>query len=394
MKRILKVLTASILFLGLTLTFAVSAFAWEKPIGSLEGSTVSELTESTDNPDMNKIISWNLTYSNIVTEKSLLAPDYKSDENREFTKVELAEIGNQFKYGISLIGARRLARPVGSLSDQYFATGNAGDAVASGKGQYGAFEVIMDGNTYNVKGESVPDADEKPEGYAYKLLFTFNFGKIANIESFAFVNSYEGGVPQAADIYVSDDGTNWTLVGYYDRNQLRQSSNNTKDYQYQDANLLGKDKQGNAYSEKSKGVMLRFDLPKNTQGQFIRIACTAPNSGIDVTKANPFRELLVWGTLTDRVGYTYQEGDGDYVDPDAGNETEEQVTTGNTEIVTKKPVETKAPATTENVTEKIETTGEVSATEEAGCKSSVGFAIVPVLAVSGVLVAIKRRREE
>ena len=72
MKRILKVLTASILFLGLALTLAVSAFAWEKPIGSLEGSTVSELTESTDNPDMNKIISWNLTYSNIVTEKSLL----------------------------------------------------------------------------------------------------------------------------------------------------------------------------------------------------------------------------------------------------------------------------------------------------------------------------------
>lgn len=385
MKRILKVLTASILFLGLALTLAVSAFAWEKPIGSLEGSTVSELTESTDDPDMNKVISWNLTSSDIVTEKSLLAADYKSDENREFTKAELAELGNQFKYGISLIGARRLARPVGSLSDQYFATGNAGEAVASGKGKYGAFEGIMDSNTYNVKGESVPDAtDPLPEGYVYKFLVTFNFGKIANIESFAFVNSYASGVPQAADIYVSDDGTNWTLVGYYDC---------TKAYTYQDANLLGKDAADNAY-EVETNAMLRFDLPKNTQGQFIRIACTTGNKNVDVTKAaNPFRELLVWGTLTDRVGYTYQEGDGDYKDPDADNNTEE-ATTENTEIVTKKPVETNAPETTGNVTEEIETTGEASATGNAGCKSSVGFAIVPVLAVSGVFVAIKRRREK
>lgn len=417
MKRIFKALTVALLIIGMSSTLAISAFAWKKTIGSTtEG--IAELTESTDNPDMTKLLSQGLSSSSLVTTKDLLATKYYSAENALFTAQELAEIGNHFKYGISAIGVKRLGRPVSAFVDGYFAVGSAGAATVSGMAANGAFAFVLDDNTYNVKGESVPDTTETmPEGYNYKLLVTLNFGAIANLESFAFVHTAKTIVPQSADIYVSDDGENWTLVGYYDRGQRMMDSQGKSDYAWQKGSLLGKDVNGSSYSEtgKSQGYMLRFDLPEGTSGQFIRIACNTVDAKtstpgeygdnlVAVGDENTVREMFVWGTLTDQVGYTYKEGDGDYVDPSIGDDkgTEEVTTEEPNEIVTKpqdkettaEPTTPASPIETTNDISTSTSTGEAPSNDIAGCQSVVDFAIVPILALGGVVIAIKRRRKE
>lgn len=409
MKRILTALLSATLIISM---LAVSVFAWEKPLGSAEGSTVSELTPSTDVPVMSKLISQGLTSSEVVTTKNPLASNYKDTEkNAALTNTERADIANQFKYGFSVVGLGNVGRPVGAAIDGYFATGSGGGQVASGMTSNGAFASTLNDQIYNVKGESVAaDSEEIPAGYAYRLMFTFNFGKIANLDSFGFVNTWKPGVPLAADIYVSDNGTDWTLVGYYDRSAAVLTEGK-EDYPYQDGAALGEDVKGNSYAASEDGkVLLMFDLPENTSGQFLRIACSSGvgKSGTfteyganlqDPSAEHAFRELMVWGTLTDNVGYTYPEGDGDYVAPVTPDENEgegedesDAPATPQTKPSTKpKDDETEAPAT-EPVTEA--STQATNNTEESGCASGVGIGFAVLVSVSaGAVMLVKRRKD-
>ena len=396
MKRIFATLLSITLLIGM---LATSAFAWETPLGNAEGSNVSALTNSTVTPDMSKLISQELTGSTTVTELAFLIKDYKLSDNPDFTEAQRMDIGNHFKYGISLIGTSRLGRPVTAANDGYWTIGNTGSDVVSGKKANGAFATTLDNYLYNVNGDRVeiPAADATtpaPEGYVYRLMLTFNFGKIANLESFGYVNTWADGMLHDADIYVSDNGQDWTLVGYYSRTL------NEKKFDVINAYGLGNDKTGKNFKElkdngQPDGTLVLFDLPENTSGQFLRIAATKAVDN-NPNNENGLREVMVFGTLTDQVGYTYVEGDGDYVDPNAGENNTDDTTETQATIVVKPPKNTTEETTvaTPDNTAAPEESNTNTTEEKSGCGASISMSFAILATISAGALLIGRRRED
>lgn len=105
-------------------------------------------------------------------------------------KADVADIG----YGVSMIGVAEFGK---ANAVQNLVNGHWG-------GSYMA-NIIFDGNFYTVDG--TVDADAK-----YRALITLNFGETYLFDAIGFFSGNSEGCPQAADVYVSDDGVNWTLV--------------------------------------------------------------------------------------------------------------------------------------------------------------------------------------
>ena len=65
--------------------------------------------------------------------------------------------------------------------------------------------MFFDMNKYNEKGKTV-------EGGPYTALITLNFGQTVEFEAIGYFSGTTRGFAQAQDVYVSDNGTDWTKV--------------------------------------------------------------------------------------------------------------------------------------------------------------------------------------
>jgi len=280
-KKVLSVLVCVSILLGLlTITSFGSTATHYTPAGAAAGSGVSKLSVEKATPDPARKLSVGL---------STASDSYISGA---LTSAQIAEIGN-IDLGFSIIGLKGLGGvPCSAAVDNTWTTGTL-------------FRANADGNYYNVAGEK-GKADS-----IYRMLFTMNFGYVCQLDSIAFAHSFGSyvGFPSAADVYVSDDGVNWTLIGYWDRAANRMNGGgdlcqgeNLK------SNLFGKDATGNTLDGKAA---FHFAFPENTTGKYLRLAVTglqgiAVNSVTDKTSYSAwfedfvtFREMFVYGEAAD-----------------------------------------------------------------------------------------------
>ncbi len=189
-------------------------------------------------------------------------------------KKDLADI----RYGLSVIGMSHLDLP------KYEATTESGGSMQTTSlinllnGHYGSSftaNIHFDDKTYNVNGEE--DASSP-----YTALFTLNFGSAKTFEAIGYSSGNLKGFPQAQDVYVSDDGVNWTLVpsACFDTELAPVASIS--------------DKSGTRdpwYNNEPKQEVL-FSM-ENVSGKYIRIAVKR-GADVDYHGINT-REILVFG---------------------------------------------------------------------------------------------------
>ncbi len=192
----------------------------------------------------------------------------------EAEKKDLADI----RYGLSVIGMSHLDLP------QYEATTESGGSMQTTSlinllnGHYGSSftaNIYFDDKTYNVNGEEDLSSP-------YTALFTLNFGSVKTFEAIGYSSGNLKGFPQAQDIYVSDDGINWTKVpsACFDT-ELAPVASIT-------------DKSGTRdpwYNNEPKQEVL-FSM-ENVSGKYIRIAVKR-GADVDYHGINT-REILVFG---------------------------------------------------------------------------------------------------
>ena len=335
--------------------------------------------------------------------KGLPCPDEFSQYSYSYdslTEEQRTELARYLHYGLSVVGVSALERTIHGAVDGIWAAGNTGDKLQNGSKAKGAFAYIGTNKTYNYLGKSGEDDS------IYRLIMTCNFGKLATLEALGFVGGGGNNMPQAADVYVSKDGENWTLIGYWDRTAMRM---NGEDMPTVDASELGMDATEQVYSS---GKIILFDL-KNTEAQFLRI-CAISNAGkgkpADVndytTYSNTYeeksswRELLVYGTLLDKENtvtaseetVTTEEGTPTSDEPttDQGRIPDIPVRTTEPKTTTEAPT-TAAPGTTQTPDgTAAESNTTKSAAESKGCASSAGISCVAVLALLGAAILGKR----
>ena len=415
MKRMKRLFALALCLITLLTSLSLPTWALSKPAGSAEGSNVPELKTSTTPINMDNLLTLGLTSSPNCSIKTILDTHWTTSAN--ITEEAQADIANHLKYGFSVAGVSRLQRAVWGAVDFVWATGNKGAANSAGASSYGAFSYALNEYLYNYKGEKVLNPEdgrelaegesygEAPEGFDYQMLMTFNFGEIANIESFGFTcdKTQLRALPQAADIYVSNNGTDWTLIGYYDRIQKRLDG---EDYTtiYTQA-MLGADSTEVVVEDANAAVLL-FDLPEGTKGQFLRIAYTANFGKLNdieeygegqrvwyepVTSYFTFREMFVFGTKTGEVGYEYV--------PEETTVDENQTTDGGDEtinvVVKPKDETTVKDETTENPSNnETETSEKDEDDKKGGCGSTAGIGIAVIASVSAAGVMMTKRRRK
>jgi len=129
----------------------------------------------------------------------------KAGELTEAQKVDLADIG----YGISAIGLSHMGLTKYEFSTKTDSTGYMTSLLNLVNGHYGETthfgNLYFDNLTYNIKGEIDNES-------IYTGLLTLNFGSVKEFEAIGYVANTLNGMPKAQDVYVSDDGVNWTKV--------------------------------------------------------------------------------------------------------------------------------------------------------------------------------------
>ena len=167
-------------------------------VGAYAPIATNELEQLTTLPAQDHLISLGLTAS--------------EEYGTKLNATQIADIGD-IKYGISLIGIKEsanLAHKVKAVSDGIWSTWQSGD-----NNELGNLSWTPSGKYYNVSGE------EDAENGIYISLLTYNFGRLMDFEGFGYFTNNFNAMARAADIYSSNDGVNWTLVGKYDGNQKR-----------------------------------------------------------------------------------------------------------------------------------------------------------------------------
>ncbi|MBQ8380598.1 MAG: hypothetical protein IJY18_01765 [Clostridia bacterium] len=66
--------------------------------------------------------------------------------------------------------------------------------------------VTFDENKYDIEGNIAEDG-------AYEALLTYNFGEKVTLDAIGYMSGNLGGIAQAHDVYISNDGVNWIKVG-------------------------------------------------------------------------------------------------------------------------------------------------------------------------------------
>jgi len=397
MKKLIAIVVCAVL---LVCAWCVSANGVEKPAG------VQELYYLTALPDAEAGI--------VNISQGLTTPDVYSHTHftsESLTAYEQYEASRYLSYGLTMIGASGMGRRLSAAIDGVWAHGNiavpGNPMLDNGNFANGAFAYYPTEKTYNVKGESGKDDSR------YVVMFTFNFGKVAEINSFGYA-SPANNIPQAADFYISNDGENWELVGYYDLTAKRMAGNDTWASYCPSikTGLLGEDITGTV----ENGFQLSLWDLGGVEAQFLRIAHTSnggaaldsyydPTTGTFSTDYSAwtkgygletnFREMLVYGKMTDKTNnITATEGEPpETQSPDVPGEGEETTTATNKPSLPPAKATT-AAATTAAPVDPAQTTA--SETEEKkGCGSSImsAFAVLAVATVGVTTVSARKRRK-
>ncbi|MBQ4556232.1 MAG: hypothetical protein IJA60_01110 [Clostridia bacterium] len=136
------------------------------------------------------------TFSGIKGDKGIVASsEYATDGLTAAQKADIADIG----YGVSMIGIETMF----SNSKGYKTA--VGNLVNGHWGTTLMVRLDFDTKMYDI------DGTENANG-KYRALFTLNFGTKQQFEAIGFFSGNAFGFPAVADIYVSDDGENWTIV--------------------------------------------------------------------------------------------------------------------------------------------------------------------------------------
>ncbi len=397
--------------------FCGSVMAFEKPAGS-RTDTVPELESMITLPTMSSNLAQGLTTSPLMSSPMLNPGTKWSDAVNAIPELKLADIGNHLKYGFSMLGCSNLERGLIGGVDGVWTTGNYGKQNTmqfSTSTEKGALGWVNSNELLNVKGEPTPAGKGVEDGYIYQTLFTFNFGKVAHLDGFAytyhFINKH--GYPVAADVYISDDGVNWTCVGYYDR--TARIMDGKEDYGRVAADQLGKDETGEVFATEKH--VTGFMLPAGTKAQFLRIAATSGIGANPTDQGNydtysvvpgtivSFREVFVFGTLTDEVKTPWLDPAEDpYLQATQTTEkpTEEATTpmtnapenqtTVKPENTTKQPEapsQTEGPAATPGGE-----TQEQSGEAKKGCGSVIGSELGMIVLLGGLCGTIPMKRKK
>lgn len=230
--------------------------------GTLDRTTMEKLCRGEDGSDSYKNLGTNLAFGLSCSEKF-----------GTLDEASAADVANT-DYGISLIGASSLDRPVSGFSDGVWTNGNT---TLNGK-KVGAGGWKLNPYFYNEKGETQKDTTPNvAEGYLYSSLLTYNFGAVKQLNHLVFAtngaNIFVTGLIGAADIYVSNDGINWTLHSYYDVPEMRLEG------------TYGENRAFDAFEEKHLGNDLlgttnsnKYGLALSLEGvntQYLRLAFTS-----------------------------------------------------------------------------------------------------------------------
>ncbi len=189
-------------------------------------------------------------------------------------KKDLADI----RYGLSVIGMSHLDLPEYSVTTENGGKMQTTSLINLLNGHYGSSytaNIYFDDKTYNINGE-------EDSSSPYTALFTLNFGSVKTFEAIGYSSGNLKGFPQAQDVYVSDDGINWTKVpsACFDTEIASVTSIN--------------DKSGtrDPWNNNEPKQEVLFDM-KNASGKYIRIAVRR-GANVDYHGINT-REILVFG---------------------------------------------------------------------------------------------------
>ncbi len=189
-------------------------------------------------------------------------------------KQDIADI----RYGVSMIGLSHMKLT------KYLINGDTANKVESTSlmnlvnGHYGSSylsELYFDAKTYNINGEEDSNAP-------YTALITLNFGSKKDFNAIGYSSTNMRVIPQAQDVYVSDDGSNWTKVA--------SASYDTDDLVLYP--IENKTSVTDPWNNNTPSYETLFDMG-NTSGKYIRIGIIR-GANADYTGVN-IRELMVFG---------------------------------------------------------------------------------------------------
>lgn len=208
------------------------------------------------------------SFSGILgTKNAVASTKYSTSGLSDSDKADIADIG----YGVSVIGIEKM------LSDSKGYT-TAVENLVNGSWSSSYMACFnFDDKTYNVKGEVDATAP-------YRALITLNFGSKHKFNALGFSSGNLKGFPGAAEVYVSDDGVNWTRVPTACWDALNGSA----------LTSCGKTP-ADPWNGSTGSVTCLFDMSEVT-GQYIRLGIvTGRYDAEDKYNSINTRELLVYG---------------------------------------------------------------------------------------------------
>lgn len=201
------------------------------------------------------------------TKNAVASTEYSVKGLTDAQKADIADIG----YGVSVIGIEKMDSSAKGYTTavENLVNGHWGSSFMA--------NFVFDDKTYNINGEVDENSD-------YTCLITLNFGSKHKFDAMGFASGSLKGFPGVAEVYVSDDGVNWTKVP----SACWDNVNGTK--------LVSCGKTpGDPWNNNTASVTCLFDM-EGVTGQYIRIGVIIGRND-DAAKYNTIntREILVYG---------------------------------------------------------------------------------------------------
>lgn len=147
------------------------------------------------------------TFSGIRGDLDKIASDYAATSAAKLNDTQKADLAN-IGYGVSIIGISHMDSTKAGAYNTSTTAGTTHSVKNLVNGHWGKSymaAIFFDKDTYNVKGE-------KDASAPYTGLITLNFGAVKTFDAIGYTSGSLQGFAQAQDVFVSDDGVNWTKV--------------------------------------------------------------------------------------------------------------------------------------------------------------------------------------
>lgn len=147
------------------------------------------------------------TFSGIRGDLDKIASEYAATSANKLTDDQKADLANM-GYGVSVIGISHMDSTKAGAYNTSTTAGTTHSIKNLVNGHWGKSymaAIFFDKDTYNVKGE-------KDASAPYTGLITLNFGAVKTFDAIGYTSGSLQGFAQAQDVFVSEDGVNWTKV--------------------------------------------------------------------------------------------------------------------------------------------------------------------------------------